>query len=66
VLLHLARECEPPAAIHRRAQALHRALESLGEPPSDPLLAREIPGSAHPARAPSGRDSARPGPRRRS
>ena len=40
--MHVARECEPPAAIHRRAQALHQALELLGEPPSDPPLAREI------------------------
>ena len=42
VLLHLARECEPPAAIHRRTQALNRALELLGQPPADPVLAREI------------------------
>jgi DNA-binding SARP family transcriptional activator len=42
ILLHIARECEPPAAIHRRAQALTRALATLGEPPSDPGLAREI------------------------
>jgi DNA-binding SARP family transcriptional activator/ATP/maltotriose-dependent transcriptional regulator MalT len=42
VLLHVARECEPPAAIHRRAQALQQALELLGEPPSDPPLAREL------------------------
>ena len=42
VLLHLARECEPPAAIHRRAWALNRALELLGQPPIDPVLAREI------------------------
>jgi ATP/maltotriose-dependent transcriptional regulator MalT/DNA-binding SARP family transcriptional activator len=42
ILLHIARACEPPAAIHRRAQALSRALAALGEPPSDPQLAREI------------------------
>jgi DNA-binding SARP family transcriptional activator len=42
VLLHMARECEPPAAIHRRAQALSQALDLLGEPPRDPELAREI------------------------
>ena len=42
ILLHIARECEPPAAIHRRAQALNRALDALGEPPSDPELAREV------------------------
>jgi len=42
ILLHIARECEPPAAIHRRAQALDRALATLGEPPSDPGLAREV------------------------
>ncbi len=42
ILLHIARECEPPAAIHRRAQALNRALAALGEPPSDPGLAREV------------------------
>jgi ATP/maltotriose-dependent transcriptional regulator MalT/DNA-binding SARP family transcriptional activator len=42
ILLHIARECEPPAAIHRRAQALNRALVTLGEPPSDPGLAREV------------------------
>ena len=42
VLLHIARACEPPAAIHRRAQALDRALAALGEPPSDPALAREV------------------------
>jgi DNA-binding SARP family transcriptional activator len=42
ILLHIARECEPPAAIHRRAQALAQALGILGEPPSDPELAREI------------------------
>jgi DNA-binding SARP family transcriptional activator len=42
VLLHVARECEPPAAIHRRAQALHGALDLLGDPPSDPVLAREV------------------------
>jgi DNA-binding SARP family transcriptional activator/ATP/maltotriose-dependent transcriptional regulator MalT len=42
LLLHLAREYEPSAAIHRRTQALHRGLAALGEPPSDPALAREI------------------------
>ena len=42
LLLHVARECEPPAAIHRRAQALDQALGLLGDPPSDPPLAREI------------------------
>ena len=42
ILLHIARECEPPAAIHRRAQALNRAIAALGEPPSDPELAREV------------------------
>jgi DNA-binding SARP family transcriptional activator len=42
ILLHIARECEPPAAIHRRGQALNRALAALGEPPSDPELAREV------------------------
>ncbi|HXL87734.1 MAG TPA: BTAD domain-containing putative transcriptional regulator [Streptosporangiaceae bacterium] len=42
ILLHISRECEPPAAIHRRAQALTRALGVLGEPPSDPELAREV------------------------
>jgi LuxR family transcriptional regulator, maltose regulon positive regulatory protein len=42
ILLHIARECEPPAAIHRRAEALNRALALLGEPPSDPDLAREV------------------------
>jgi DNA-binding SARP family transcriptional activator/ATP/maltotriose-dependent transcriptional regulator MalT len=42
ILLHIARECEPPAAIHRRAQALNRALAALGDPPSDPELAREV------------------------
>jgi DNA-binding SARP family transcriptional activator len=42
ILLHIARACEPPAAIHRRAAALDRALTALGEPPSDPALAREI------------------------
>ena len=42
ILLHIARACEPPAAIHRRAQALNRALAALGEPPSDPSLAREV------------------------
>jgi ATP/maltotriose-dependent transcriptional regulator MalT len=42
LLLHVARESEPPAAIHRRAQALRGALDLLGDPPSDPLLAREI------------------------
>jgi LuxR family maltose regulon positive regulatory protein len=42
ILLHIARECEPPAAIHRRAEALDRAIALLGEPPSDPELAREV------------------------
>jgi DNA-binding SARP family transcriptional activator len=42
VLLHIARECEPPAAIHQRAAALHRVLELLGEPASDAALAREV------------------------
>jgi DNA-binding SARP family transcriptional activator len=42
ILLHIARECEPPAAIHRRSQALNRALAALGEPSSDPELAREV------------------------
>jgi LuxR family transcriptional regulator, maltose regulon positive regulatory protein len=42
ILLHIARECEPPAAIHRRAQALNEALAALGQPPSDPELAREV------------------------
>lgn len=42
VLLHIARECDPPGAIHRRAQALSQALDLLGDPPSDPPLAREI------------------------
>ena len=42
ILLHIARECEPPAAIHRRAQALNEVLAVLGEPPSDPALAREV------------------------
>lgn len=42
ILLHIARACEPPAAIHRRAQALNRALATLGEPASDPQLAREV------------------------
>ena len=42
ILLHIARECEPPAAIHQRAQALDRALAALGQPPSDPELAREL------------------------
>jgi LuxR family transcriptional regulator, maltose regulon positive regulatory protein len=42
ILLHIARECEPPAAIHRRTDALNRALTTLGEPPSDPELAREL------------------------
>jgi LuxR family transcriptional regulator, maltose regulon positive regulatory protein len=45
ILLHIARECEPPAAIHRRTRALNRALATLatlGEPPSDPGLAREV------------------------
>jgi ATP/maltotriose-dependent transcriptional regulator MalT len=41
ILLHIARECEHPAAIGRRARALHRVLDTLGEPPSDPGLARE-------------------------
>jgi DNA-binding SARP family transcriptional activator/ATP/maltotriose-dependent transcriptional regulator MalT len=42
ILVHIARECEPPAAIHRRAQVLNRALGVLGEPPSDPEIAREV------------------------
>jgi DNA-binding SARP family transcriptional activator/ATP/maltotriose-dependent transcriptional regulator MalT len=42
VLVHIARECEPGAAIHRRAQALHRAMELLGEPPADSAVAREV------------------------
>ena len=42
LLLHLARECEPAAAIHRRAEALRRGLAALGTPPSDPGLAREF------------------------
>ena len=42
LLLHVARECELAAAIHRRAQALDQALGLLGDPPSDPPLAREI------------------------
>ncbi len=42
LLLHLARECEPPGAINRRAEALRRGLAALGEPPRDPSLAREI------------------------
>jgi hypothetical protein len=42
ILLHIARGCEPPAAIHRRASALNRALAALGEPLSDPSLAREV------------------------
>jgi DNA-binding SARP family transcriptional activator len=42
ILLHIARECEPPAAIHRRSEALNRAAALLGDPPSDPELAREI------------------------
>ena len=42
ILLHIARECEPSAAIHRRAQALNQVLAVLGEPPSDPELAREV------------------------
>jgi LuxR family transcriptional regulator, maltose regulon positive regulatory protein len=42
ILLHIARECEPPAAIHRRAQALNQVLATLGEPPTDPALAREV------------------------
>ena len=42
ILLHIARECEPPAAIHRRAEALNRALAVLAEPPSEPELAREV------------------------
>jgi len=37
-----------PAAIHRRTQALNRALELLGEPPSDPVLAREIQAEVAP------------------
>ncbi|HEX3493161.1 MAG TPA: hypothetical protein VHU92_27735, partial [Streptosporangiaceae bacterium] len=42
VLLHVARECEPAAALRRRADSLHRVLEVLGQPPSDPALAREV------------------------
>ena len=42
VLLHIARECDRPAAIHRRAQALNRVLGILGRPSSDPGLAREV------------------------
>jgi DNA-binding SARP family transcriptional activator len=42
ILLHIARECEPPAAIHRRAQTLNQVLAVLGQPPSDPELAREV------------------------
>ncbi len=42
VLVHIARECEPPAALHRRARALEQALELLGEPPADPAVAREV------------------------
>jgi LuxR family maltose regulon positive regulatory protein len=42
ILLHIARACEPPAAVHRRAEALNRALAVLGEPSSDPELAREV------------------------
>jgi LuxR family transcriptional regulator, maltose regulon positive regulatory protein len=41
ILLHIARECEPPASIHRRAQALNGVLAAVGEPPTDPELARE-------------------------
>ncbi|HEY6492358.1 MAG TPA: BTAD domain-containing putative transcriptional regulator, partial [Trebonia sp.] len=41
ILLHIARECEHVAAIQRRSQALNRVLTALGEPPSDPGLARE-------------------------
>ncbi len=42
ILVHIARECEASAAIHRRAEALTRAQAMLGEPPSDPELAREV------------------------
>ena len=42
ILIHVARECEPPAALRRRVDSLHRVLEVLGEPPSDPALAREV------------------------
>lgn len=42
ILVHVARECEPAAALRRRADSLHRTLEVLGEPPSDPVLAREV------------------------
>jgi DNA-binding SARP family transcriptional activator/ATP/maltotriose-dependent transcriptional regulator MalT len=42
VLLHVARECEPGAALHRRSQALRGAVELLGEPPSNPAVAREV------------------------
>lgn len=42
LLLHLARECEPAAAIRRRADALRAGLDALGDPASDPALAREI------------------------
>jgi ATP/maltotriose-dependent transcriptional regulator MalT len=42
VLVHIARECEPGAALRRRSEALDRALEVLGEPPSDAALAREV------------------------
>jgi DNA-binding SARP family transcriptional activator len=42
ILLHIARECEYSGAIRRRAQALNRVLAILGEPASDPALAREV------------------------
>ncbi len=42
ILVHVARECEPAAALRRRADSLHWTLEVLGEPPSDPVLAREV------------------------
>ncbi len=42
LLLHLARECEPPAAINRRSEALRRGLAALGGPSRDLPLAREF------------------------
>jgi len=42
VLLHVARECEAAAALRRRADSLQLVLDVLGEPPSDPALAREV------------------------
>ena len=42
VLLHLARACEPTAATRRRAEALARGISSLGDPPRDPQLYREL------------------------